>query len=143
MRDEQTAGDDAGFGMVEIVVGLFILGVLAISFLPLLWQGLRLSADNATRATAVQIMHDRLEEVRVQSVVCETMRTALNGSYVSTTVDPRGISFQVTTTIPACPTATTAYPGTSKITVSVRRTDDLTGAPISSASTLVFVKSRT
>lgn len=137
----QRIARDEGFGLVEIVVALFMLAVLSVAFLPLLIQGLTVSADNATRATATQILHDRLEAVRAQSVKCTELRTALNGVATSTVEDPRGIQFQVTTTIPACPTATSSYPGTISVTVEVRRADRLTDTPLASASTLVFVKS--
>ena len=133
---------ESGFGMVEIVVALFMLGVLSVAFLPLLIQGLQLSADNATRATATQILSARLETARVQSVKCTDVRTALNGTQTATVQDPRGISFQVTTTVPACPTTAASYPGTIKVTVVVRRLDDLTAPPLASATTLVFVKTQ-
>lgn len=133
---------DEGFGMVEIVVALFMLAILSISFLPLLIQGLTLSAENATRATATQILHDRLEAVRTQSVKCDTLYSAINGTATSATVDPRGISFQVKTLVAACPTPAASYPGTVTVTVEVRRLDDLSADPLASATTLVFVKSK-
>jgi len=134
---------DTGFGLVEVIVALFMLAILSIAFLPLLIQGLTLSADNATRATATQILHDRLETVRTQSVKCDALYSAINGTATSPTVDPRGISFQVKTLVATCPTPAASYPGTIKVTVEVRRLDDLTGTPLASATTLVFVKSKT
>ncbi len=131
---------DAGFGMVEIVIALFMLGVLAVAFLPLLIQGLQLSADNATRATATQILHDRLEFTRAQSTKCSEIAAALNQVAVSPTQDPRGISFQVTTAVATCPTAVTAFPGTIAVTVTVRRTDDLLGTPLAKATTLLYIE---
>jgi type II secretory pathway pseudopilin PulG len=140
--DDVRQNDESGFGLVEIIVALFMLGVLSVAFLPLLIQGLQLSADNATRATATQILHDRLEAARVQSVKCTEVRTALNGVQTATVQDPRGIQFQVTTTMPACPTTAASYPGTIKVTIDVRRLDDLAAPPLASATTLVFVKSQ-
>lgn len=139
---QMAAREDEGFGLVEIVVALFMLAILSIAFLPLLIQGLQLSADNATRATATQILHDRLEAVRTQSVKCDELRTAIHGTATSATVDPRGISFQVKTTVAACPTAASAYPTTVSVVVEVRRMDDLTATPLASATTLVFVKTK-
>lgn len=138
----QRAATDEGFGLVEIVVALFMLAILSVAFLPLLIQGLQVSADNATRATGTQILHDRLEAVRSQSVKCTEVRTALAGTVTSTVVDPRGIQFQVKTVIPACPTTTASYPGTIAVTVEVRRMDRIDDPPVAQASTLVFVKSQ-
>lgn len=139
MRDEQAAGDDAGFGMVEIVVALFMLAVLAIAFLPLLVQGLQLSAENATRATATQIAQDRLEVARTQSTSCSAIKTALESDIVSLVKDPRGIEFKVKTVVGTCPAALTT-PGTISVKVEVRRTDDAAGTPLVTASTLLFIK---
>lgn len=138
----RAAPHDEGFGLVEIMVAMMMFAVLSVAFLPLLIQGLQLSADNATRATATQILHDRLEAARVQSVKCTEVRAALNTVVVSPTEDPRGIQFQVTTTVPACPTAAASYPGTIKVTVEVRRMDSLGATPLASATTLVFVKTQ-
>src|SRR5690606_14819869 len=55
---------DAGFGLVEIVVSMLILGLIAISFLPLLIQGVKVAAQNRVLATATQIVNDELEQAR-------------------------------------------------------------------------------
>ena len=138
MKDNKN-DDEAGFGLVEIVVALFMLGVLAVAFLPLLIQGLKLSADNATRATATQILHDRLEAARLQSTSCAAITIALDGTVISEVKDPRGITFQVITDVKTCPTGA-ALPGTVAVSVEVRRTDDLGGTPLAQATTLIFVK---
>ena len=57
-------GDEAGFGLVEIVVSMFILAIIAIAFLPLLIQGIKVAADNRTLATATQLIHDQIEQAR-------------------------------------------------------------------------------
>lgn len=135
----QPVTSDDGFGMVEIVVSLFMLGVLSVAFLPLLIQGLQLSAQNATRATATQILQDRMEYSRTYSTSCAALVSALETTAVSTTQDPRGISFQVVTDVGTCP-APAALPSTVSITVTVRRTDDLTAVPLATATSLLFVK---
>ena len=137
--DEKT--NESGFGLVEIIVALFMLAILAVAFLPLLIQGLQLSANNATRATATQILHDRLEFVRTQSTTCSTIKSAVERTEISPVQDPRGISFQVKTVVATCPTgAAAAIPGTIGITIEVRRADALTETPLAQAKTLVFIK---
>ena len=46
------ASTDAGIGLIEIVVSMFILALIALSFVPLLANFLLLSATNAMTATA-------------------------------------------------------------------------------------------
>lgn len=55
------ASDDSGFGLIEIVVSMFMLALLAISFLPLLITALKASATNATLATGTQLVNQQLE----------------------------------------------------------------------------------
>ncbi|MFO7691343.1 MAG: type II secretion system protein, partial [Cryobacterium sp.] len=46
---------EQGFGMIEIVVSMFLLALLSIAFLPLLVQSLQVSVQNARLATATQL----------------------------------------------------------------------------------------
>ena len=139
-HQQERRPDDAGFGMVEIVVALFMLALLSIAFLPLLIQGLQLSAENATRATATQIAQDRLEFARTQGVDCSDLRTALVSDVESLVQDPRGIAFQVTTTMGTCPTSL-LNPGSIAVTVEVSRKDRPDAEPVVSTSTLLYITS--
>ena len=132
--------NDEGFGLVEIVVAMFLLALLALSFLPLLIQGLEASATNATRATATQMVQARIELARSKPPVCSSLATDLNG--IATSVaDSRGVQFVTTTTLGACPTA---LPATVPLTVSVGRVGDSAGdAPLAEAVTLLFLPAGT
>ncbi|MDJ0337784.1 type II secretion system protein [Cryobacterium sp. PH31-O1] len=55
---------DSGFGMLEIMVSMLLLGLLAIGFLPLLMQSARVSASNATLATATQLVSQEMALLR-------------------------------------------------------------------------------
>ncbi len=123
--------DEAGFGLIEIVVSMFILALLAVAFLPLLVQGLKTSAANATLATATQLVNQKMESASAVSTC--TGVTAIAG--VSSLTDPRGVTIQVTTTVAACPTGGTT--GTVKVSSVAVRTD--TGATLVTGSTLVLV----
>ena len=124
--------DDDGFGLVEILVSMFLLALIAIAFLPVLVSGLQQSARNATLATATQLVHARMELARNADPECAAV-TSLAGA--TTTTDPRGVTITVTTTAASCPAT---YPGTVRVSASAVRGD--TGAEVARAATLVFVE---
>ncbi|WP_434318398.1 type IV pilus modification PilV family protein [Leifsonia sp. P73] len=121
--------DDSGFGVAEVLVAMFLLGLIAVAIIPILVQGLRLSVQNATVATATQLANQQVEQVRgvtsCASVVAGTITTT------SQNVPLKAVR-TVGTTCPA-----SGYPITVKVSVSVTRTD--TNAVLATANTLVFV----
>jgi type II secretory pathway pseudopilin PulG len=125
--------DDEGFGLVEIVVSMLVLAALAIAFLPLLVQGLKLSAANATLATGIQLVNDSLQAAQTASPDCPAV-AALAGVDAAF-VDPREVSIVVTTTVDACPAA--PFVGTVRVAATAVRTD--TGVTLATADTLVYV----
>jgi len=140
--NDESAGsalDDSGFGMVEIVVAMLMFALLAVSFLPLLIQGLQMSATNATRATATQVLHDRIEYAQSQTLSCTALKSLLQGTSSPVVEDPRGISFDVVTDVATCPTNTALYPTTVVVDVKVLRHDALSDGPLSEAKTLIYV----
>lgn len=119
-----------GFGLIEIVISMFLLALLSLALLPLLVQGLTQSKANATLATATQLVNDQIELVRSKTK-CSTLVGA-----TSSVPAPQGVALTITRTVGGtCPL--TGYPITVPVGVTVTRTD--TGAVVSSASTLVFV----
>ena len=123
---------EAGFGLIEIAVSMFLLGLLAVALLPFLVQGVTQSAANGTLAAATQLVNKEVENARAQ-----TTCTALAAATFSV-VDPRGVTLQVARTVGgACPTSASSYPITVPMAVTVVRTD--TGAVLASAKTLIFV----
>jgi len=123
---------DEGLGLVEIVIAMLLLAVLAISFLPVLIQGLQTAAVNATRSTGNQLVQQQIENARAQKA-CQQI-AALGPAAVSPVVDPRNVTLLTTRTPGTCPAS---YPGTISFEVTVRRQD--TGAVLSTAKTLIFV----
>jgi Tfp pilus assembly protein PilV len=121
--------DESGLGLVEIVVSMLMLAALAIAFLPMLVQGLKTSAATATLATATQLVNQKMEAAGA-TTTCSAA-TALAG--VSSLVDPRGVTIQVTTVVGACPPGT----GTIRVASTAVRTD--TGATLATGATLVFI----
>jgi type II secretory pathway pseudopilin PulG len=122
---------ESGFGLVEIVISMFILAAISIAFLPLLIQGLKQSAANTTLATATQLVNERMQLAQAGGPTCANV-TAVGGTEDLT--DPRGVVIRVTTTVGSCP----AGSGTVSVAATAVRLD--TGATLADASTLVFVQ---
>ena len=127
---EGDADRQTGFGVIEIVISMFLLGLMATAFLPLLIQGLRLSATNATFATATQLANDQIELVR-SATTCSTLAASS-----TTVVDPRNVPLLVERTVGSCSPAA-ENPVSVPVSVTVTRTD--TGNVLAEASTLVFI----
>jgi type II secretory pathway pseudopilin PulG len=144
--------DEAGFGLVEIVVSMFLLALLAISFLPLLITSLKVTVSNATLATATQLVNQDLEVARSIAATnpnCSSMKTFATATPIAAVSDPRGVVLQphrslVTgsgTDASGCPVAQSsparaAYPGT----VSLRSWVTVGGKTIAEATTLIYVE---
>jgi prepilin-type N-terminal cleavage/methylation domain-containing protein len=131
LRGNQSSAlrDESGFGLIEIVVAIFLLGLLAVAVLPILVQGLRLSATNSTLATATQLANQQIEQVRAQQS-CGAIVA------VTTTVATSGPSLTVSRSISlTCPAS--GYPITVPVAVQVSRSDS--GTVLVVASTRVFV----
>jgi prepilin-type N-terminal cleavage/methylation domain-containing protein len=61
----QTRCDESnGFSLVEVVVAMFLLGIIALAFLPPLWQGIRFSSEQAITATATRQLNALVERAR-------------------------------------------------------------------------------
>jgi len=131
---------EVGFALVEIVVAMFILAILAVSFLPILIQGLQLSATNATRATATQLVHEQLEYAHSIGSTCSVINALNDTSSLSPVEDPRGVKLITTRVVPACATSSTSYPRTIELTVTVKRQDN--NEVQATATTLIYVDKR-
>jgi prepilin-type N-terminal cleavage/methylation domain-containing protein len=129
---EEPLSNDEGFGLIEIVIAMFVLALLAISFLPILIQGLRFSAENAARATATQIVHDQIELAHSKSPSCASLQT-LAGTSAADVTDPRGGAFSMTTTVGACAA------GSGMVLFTTTVSNSGSGKKLATASTLVYV----
>lgn len=50
--------------MVEVIVGMLLLAVVAVALLPGLWQGIVLSSQQSSTATATRFLNSLVEEAR-------------------------------------------------------------------------------
>lgn len=129
MRTIQSRHDgDEGFGLIEIVISMLLLAVLAVAMLPLIINGMKQAANNATLASATQLANSVLDDARTKT----TCAGLALGSTTST--DTRGVPLTMTRTAGTCPAT---FPGTIRYTVAVVRTD--TTVTLINAVTLVYV----
>lgn len=115
--------DDAGFGLVEIVVSMFLLALLAVAFLPLLIDSLRVSVANSKVATANQILSEQLDKIALVDRTCAAF-AAFDSETIATVTDERGTVYQAARTVTGCPPA--SYPASVTITLTVSVVGDST-----------------
>jgi prepilin-type N-terminal cleavage/methylation domain-containing protein len=128
-RQPRESDGTRGFGLIEIVVAMFLLAIVTLAVLPLLVQGLKLSASNATVAAASQLANQQVELLRSKSL-CGDIAPA------TTTATAQGVVLQISRTVgTTCPLL--GYPITVPVSVSVTRMD--TSAEVATVNTLIFV----
>jgi len=89
---------DAGIGLVEIVIGMLILGLIAISLIPLLWQGIRYSSEQSAVATATRQLNAIIEGFRENApATCADVAVAVASQIVTD-----GAGRAITITAPEC-----------------------------------------
>jgi type II secretory pathway pseudopilin PulG len=132
------SADDSGFGMIEIVVSMFLVALIAVAMLPVLIGSMRLTATNIVVTRATQIVGAQLDLARKQAELAPTC-AAIRGLAISTPVnviDPNGQALRYTRAVGACPST---YPGTVSLSVTVALSG--TGTAMSTAKTLIAVSS--
>lgn len=107
---------ELGFGLVEIVISMFLLALLAVAFLPLLIDSLRVSVVNSKVATANQILSEQLDAIALVDRTC-TAFDAFESATIPTVTDARGTVFQADREVTGC--APSSYPGMVTIVLTV------------------------
>ncbi|MHB1234481.1 MAG: type IV pilus modification PilV family protein [Microbacteriaceae bacterium] len=129
----QGGPSQGGFGLIEVVVSMFLFALTAMAFVPVMINSLGLTANTATLSTATQLLNQQIERARSQPATCAAL-TAFVAETIPPVVDPRGISLQAKRDPVTCPTS---YPGTVAVHISVAVTGSST--PLASADSLIFV----
>lgn len=93
---------DGGLGLVEIIIGMFLLAVIAIAIVPALWQGMQYSIEQSATATAVRKLNSLVESVR-DNPTCGSIASA---TATQSFTDGGGRALQSTGTFTACPATT-------------------------------------
>jgi len=125
---------DAGIGLVEIIISMFLLALLATAFLPILIQGMTTSIRTTTIATASQLAGQQLDKLRELGTTCSEV-SVFDDTMPATTTDERGTIYQPRRLVAACPAT---YPGVVNVRVWVTR--DGVVQPLADAATLFYVK---
>jgi hypothetical protein len=129
------------FGVITIVVSMFLLGALLISYIALTISPVKDSGMNTTIATATQIVNQQIEGARaVRSPAstepsCRDITTFLQVA-PAPVKDPLGVTLVPQWDPTSCPPI---YPGLIRVSASVTRIGYST--PVASAATLIFVRS--
>jgi len=131
--------EESGFGIIEVVVSMFLLGMMSVSFVPILLNSWKDTSANTTIATATQIVNEQIEGARaVRSASSSIPSCADVIAYLQVTlppvIDPRGVTLQPQWNPTTCPTM---YPGVVRASVQVSRVGVTT--PIASAVTFIYV----
>ncbi len=132
-----------GFGLVEVMISLFLLSLLSISFLPLLVNSIESTGKNTTIATATQIVNQEIEGARAVRSPTSTMPSCLDvmnflNVTIATVTDPRGVTLLPKWDPSICPPS---YPGVVRARVSVTKTGSST--VMAQAVTLIYVAAAT
>jgi len=109
--------EDKGFGMIEIVIAMFLLGILAMALLPLLISSAQLASKNVTLATATQLVNEQMDVTRRLGKNCAVITLHAHETVGLLETDPRGTKLEMTRIAGSCPAT---YPGTIDYTAQVR-----------------------
>lgn len=137
----EVRNSERGFGVIEVLVSMFLIGVLLISSIPLMINSVKDTGMNTTIATATQIVNEQIEGARaVRSPAstepsCQDITTFLQVT-LAPVRDPRGVTLVPQWDPTNCPPI---YPGVIRVRASVTRIGYST--PVASAVTLIFVRS--
>jgi type II secretory pathway pseudopilin PulG len=110
---------DAGLGLVEVVIAMFLFAIIALAAIPVLIQGMRTSADNATMATAAQLASRDIESARSVAASCSALRSYATTA-ASTTTDERGIRYTMARSVGPCPTTLPLVPAVIDFSATVK-----------------------
>lgn len=126
---------DAGIGLIEIIISMFLISLLAIAFIPVLVSALRASELNSTAATANRLVAQAIDDARTRGAADCAGAQLLNAQ--TETVDAQGVTLRVVTTVPAV--ANCVDGSAMRVTVVAFDAADVTQTPIADARTLIYL----
>ena len=126
MRTDRSSDD--GLGIIEIVIGMFLLAVIAVAILPALWQGIQFSSQQSATATATRELNSVIEGIR-EDPTCAHIVSAVGAQ---TFTDGAGRSLTRSGTHSTCP-------ATSKQVTVVLSAADAGGTVLATVRAIVYV----
>lgn len=127
------AESEAGIGLIEIVISMFLISLLAIAFIPVIVSAIRASELNSTSATATRLVSQAIDDARSRGAADCAAAQLLNAT--TQEVDAQGVTITVTTTVP---TVANCVAG-SAITVTVIAINNLDESVLADARTQIFL----
>lgn len=125
---------ERGFGLIEIVISMFLLALLTIAFLPLLITAMKTTVLSSTIASASQLVSQQLDAIRAVAPNCAAV-SAFDDVPVVTSGLAGGTVFQPYRLVGPCPGT---YPGV--VTVKAWVTKSGNAKVMAEATTLVYVQ---
>ena len=102
-RPRVPAAAQAGLSLVEVLVSISLLGLLAIGFAPVLYNGLSITSGQTTVAYAAQQASSYIDDARAgASASCSGLVSAIDEPSIST--DQLDVLVKVSGTVPQCST---------------------------------------
>lgn len=129
------ADREAGFSVVEVIVAIFVLGMLSIGVLPLMVTALNASTTNRQIVNATGFADDQLATMRQRVGVAPTS-TCAQISAIATELTVTRDDLKAVVTTAGCPEGT-SRPGT--VTVSARVTPTNSTRVLAELSTQILV----
>ncbi|MCB2411667.1 hypothetical protein LGT39_02245, partial [Demequina sp. TTPB684] len=134
---------DDGFGLTEVIISMLLITILMLSMLSVIISAMRVNVGNATKATAVQLATQRLEEARQAAVTgdCANVRAVVED--VFDTTDGRGAPLRVTGVLdcaPQTPGDEHNEPRLARVTVTVTTTVPGLPDPLVQTASDIYVK---
>jgi len=120
---------ESGLSLIELMVSILLLSLIAMSFIPLMINGLRLADRAASITTATSIANNELDRLRVGNAACMNQTEAA----LTSVSDTRGGVYTPVLTM-VCPSS---YPGTAEVLMTIR---NKVGMDVITLNTWVFVR---
>lgn len=118
--------DDEGFGLVEVIIAMFLLAIIALAILPALTSGIVVSSQQSTVATATRQLNALVEQAR-QSPTCTSLGAIPSQQFFT---DGAGRSYEVDAVVGSC---------SSGSTTRVIFTATQTGTPLGAVNSFIYV----
>jgi type II secretory pathway pseudopilin PulG len=128
---------ESGFGLIEVVISMLLIGLLAIAFLPLLITTMQATVLNSTVASATQVVTQQLEQARASGSSCSAVK-AFAAAEPAPVDQPRGpLQPHLSLDLPASDVCQEPYLRTVALRVWV--TEEGSTSPLAEATTLILL----
>lgn len=125
---KETSDPETGFSVIEVLIAVFLLGLVAVALLPALWQGIQLSSQQSAVATATRELNALVEEARATPTCANLSAVAV----AKTVADGSGHSITTSGTVGTCP----APSKTVKLALTAV---DMSGDKLASTTAVIYV----